>query len=77
VERHPLRTGEAKKDYNYVVFYLTFRTLFGTLYVLVGRGMKRLVLILFAVVALVEAGGRGNYAELAAPPAETTLAVKK
>ena len=66
-----------KKDYNYVVFYLTFRALFGTLYVLVGRDMKRLVLILFAVVAFVEAGGRGDYAELAVPPAKTTLAVKK
>ena len=77
MERHPLRTGEAKKDYNYVVFYLTFRTLFGILYVLVGSDMKRLVLVLFAVVALVEAGGRGDYAELAVPPTEITLAVKK
>ena len=70
-------TGEPwKKDQIRVVFYLTFRTLFGSLYVLVGRDMKRLMLVLFAVVALVEAGGRLDYAALAVPPTEITLAVK-
>tara|TARA_B100000427_G_C15046346_1_gene393512 strand:+ start:122 stop:241 length:120 start_codon:yes stop_codon:yes gene_type:complete len=37
--------------------------------------MKRLMLVLFAVVALVEAGGRGDYAELAVPPTKIALAV--